>query len=81
VEEITYFFSYARKDAEFALKLAGDLRASGVNVWIDQLDIRFGDIEGLVIEKALRDCQGMIAIMSPEFLWILQVQWMKFPTQ
>ena len=31
------FFSYSRDDSEFVLKLAKDLRAASVNVWLDQL--------------------------------------------
>ena len=34
------FFSYARTETDFALKLAKDLRDAGANVWIDQLDIK-----------------------------------------
>jgi hypothetical protein len=34
-----YFLSYARADGPFALRLAGDLRAAGVELWLDQLDI------------------------------------------
>ena len=33
------FFSYSREDAQFALRLAEDLKAAGANVWMDQLDI------------------------------------------
>ena len=31
------FVSYSRHDADFALRLGRDLRAAGVNLWIDQL--------------------------------------------
>ena len=37
------FFSYARADAEFVLKLANDLRSAGISLWIDQLDITPGE--------------------------------------
>ncbi len=43
-EESKAFFSYSRLDAEFALKLAKDLRNAGASVWIDQLDISPGTI-------------------------------------
>jgi hypothetical protein len=29
----TAFFSYSREDSEFALRLAGDLKAAGAAVW------------------------------------------------
>ena len=42
MEGIKNFFSYAREDSEFVLKLAKELRAVGVNLWLDQLDILGG---------------------------------------
>jgi hypothetical protein len=63
-----YFFSYAHKDSEFVLKLAKELRAIGVKVWLDQLDIFGGQRWDRAIEGALRTCQGMIAVLSPESL-------------
>lgn len=62
----TFFFSYARSDGEFALKLATDLRAGGARVWVDQLDIAGGQRWDMAIENALRTCQGMVVILSPE---------------
>lgn len=41
-EKNKIFISYARSEAEFALKLGKDLRSSGMNVWIDQLDVAVG---------------------------------------
>jgi hypothetical protein len=43
------FFSYARADAEFALKLAKSLRSAGANLWIDQLDIRARTLGTLIL--------------------------------
>jgi len=37
------FFSYARDDSEFVLKLATELREQGINLWLDQLDIEAGE--------------------------------------
>jgi hypothetical protein len=36
------FFSYARSDAAFVLKVAQQLRRLGRRVWVDQLDIPKG---------------------------------------
>lgn len=66
--EIKYFFSYAHRDMEFALKLAKELRAVGVNLWLDQLDILGGQRWDRAIEGALERCDGMLAILSPESL-------------
>lgn len=68
MEELTYFFSYARRDGEFVLKLAKELRAVGANLWLDQLDILGGQRWDQAVEEALRRCQGMIIVLSPESL-------------
>lgn len=62
----TLFFSYAREDSEFALKLAKDLRATGTNVWMDQLDIDAGEHWDLAIQNALKTCVGVLLILSPD---------------
>ena len=37
-----FFFSYAREDSEFVLKLAEGLRSNGISLWLEQLDIKGG---------------------------------------
>jgi hypothetical protein len=59
------FFSYAREDSEFVLKLARELRDAGVNLWLDQLDIRGGHRWDEAVQAALESCQGMVAVLSP----------------
>ncbi|MFT3701557.1 MAG: toll/interleukin-1 receptor domain-containing protein [Agriterribacter sp.] len=60
------FFSYSRQDgAEFALKLALDLKKKGFNVWIDQQDIRAGTEWDLEVEKALETCDCLLFIETP----------------
>ncbi|HUT47442.1 MAG TPA: TIR domain-containing protein [Sedimentisphaerales bacterium] len=66
MEELKYFFSYSRKDSEFVLKLAKDLRAASVNLWLDQLDVVGGQHWDSTVEEALRGSKGMIAVLSPE---------------
>ncbi|HVO26118.1 MAG TPA: toll/interleukin-1 receptor domain-containing protein [Candidatus Margulisiibacteriota bacterium] len=65
-EETKFFLSYARKDGQFALKLAKELRAAGANLWVDQLDIRAGDEWDTAVEEALEACGGMLLILSPD---------------
>jgi hypothetical protein len=60
-----YFLSYSRSDERFALRFAKDLRASGVAIWVDQLDIRPSEHWDRAIERAVRDCQGLVVILSP----------------
>ena len=61
----TTFFSYARADSEFVLRLARDLRAAGEKVWIDQLDIRGGERWDGAIESALEQAGSLLVILSP----------------
>jgi hypothetical protein len=61
----SYFLSYARADAEFALRVAEDLRASGVDVWIDQIDILPSQRWDRALEAALRAAAGVLVVLSP----------------
>lgn len=63
--ESTYFLSYSRTDEKFALRLAKDLRAAGVAMWIDQLDIRPSEHWDKAIERAVVSCRGLVVILSP----------------
>ena len=60
------FFSYARADSDFALRLAKDLRLANANIWIDQLDIKAGDRWDAAVEDALNSAPSVIVILSPE---------------
>ena len=60
-----YFFSYARDDSQFVLRLAKELRAAGANLWLDQLDIVGGQHWDQAVEDALRASAGMIVVLSP----------------
>ncbi len=60
----TIFFSYSRVDSQFVLKLAKDLRDTGVNVWLDQLDIAAGSHWDSSIEKALHSSKTLLIILS-----------------
>jgi hypothetical protein len=59
------FFSYAHEDAEFALRLAKDLRAAGAAVWIDRLDIKVGERWDRAVGEALAKCPQLLVILSP----------------
>ena len=64
-ENSKFFFSYAREDSEFVLKLAIELRKAGAGLWLDQLDILGGQRWDEAIQAALGSCQGMLAVLSP----------------
>jgi hypothetical protein len=61
----TAFISYSREDAEFALRLAEDLKAAAAAVWLDQLDIAPGQRWAKAVQDALNDCPRMLVILSP----------------
>jgi hypothetical protein len=56
--------SYAREDAEFAQKLAADLRSAGAAIWIDK-DIAGGSRWDRVVQDAVDECPRMLVILSP----------------
>jgi TIR domain/Sel1 repeat len=59
------FFSYSREDSEFVLRVAGDLKAAGANVWLDQIDILPGQRWDDAIARALDDCPRVLVVLSP----------------
>jgi hypothetical protein len=59
------FFSYARTDSDFALRLAKDLRSAGASIWLDQLDLSPGVPWDDAIQKALHACPALLVILSP----------------
>lgn len=65
MSQTALFFSYAREDAEFTLKLATALRNHGIDLWIDQLDIDTGDRWDHAVEGALDRCSGLLVVLSP----------------
>lgn len=59
------FICYARKDSDFVLTLAGQLRAAGIPVWLDQWSIAPGADWDAAIAEAIRNCGGFLAVLSP----------------
>jgi len=66
VNQPATFLSYSREDAEFALKLAQDLRSAQANVWIDKLDITAGMRWDQAIETAMETCVRFMVVLSPD---------------
>ena len=58
------FISYSRKDKEFALKFARELKSTGYLVWLDQLDIPTGARWDDAVERALRECEIFLIILT-----------------
>jgi tetratricopeptide (TPR) repeat protein len=59
------FISYAHDDLAFALKLAGDLRKAGANIWLDRFDIPVGKNWPRAVQEALDSCSQFLVILSP----------------
>jgi hypothetical protein len=59
------FICYSRKDEEFVIKLAKNLKRQGVPVWLDQWDIPIGANYPREIERALSDCTQLLLVLSP----------------
>jgi hypothetical protein len=59
------FFSYARQDAEIAMRLAAELKEAGLNVWIDQVDLVAGRHWDLQIQEALNSSHTIIVLLTP----------------
>ena len=50
------FLSHASQDAEAAQQLCNALRAAGVEVWLDQTELRGGDAWDASIRKKIKEC-------------------------
>ena len=59
------FISYSRINQQFAIRLACELKSAGFCVWMDQFDIPTGSRWDDEIEKALRESQIFLFIMTP----------------
>jgi TolB-like protein/Tfp pilus assembly protein PilF len=58
------FLSYASQDAEAARRICETLRQGGVEVWLDQSELRGGDAWDQHIRQQIRDCALFIPIIS-----------------
>jgi len=58
------FLSYASQDAEAAQKICEALRAGGIEVFLDQSELRGGDAWDKKIRREIRDCALFIPIVS-----------------
>jgi TolB-like protein/Flp pilus assembly protein TadD len=58
------FLSYASQDAEAAKRICEALRRGGIEVWLDQSELRGGDAWDQRIRQQIRDCALFIPIIS-----------------
>ena len=58
------FLSYASQDAEAAQKICEALRAAGIEVWLDQSELRGGDAWDQKIRREIHNCALFIPVIS-----------------
>jgi hypothetical protein len=58
------FLSYSSPDAPAARRLADGLRATGIEVWFDQNELRGGDAWDKSIRAQIKDCAIFVPIIS-----------------
>jgi len=58
------FLSHNSSDKPFVRRLAGDLRAAGVRVWLDEAEIRVGDSLIAKIADAIADAEYLGVVLS-----------------
>lgn len=59
------FISYSRKDLEFVKRLAADLEARGLAVWLDKGDIHPGADWRKALVDAVTECAAFLLVISP----------------
>jgi hypothetical protein len=58
------FISYAREDSVAAQRIADALRAFGIEVWLDQSELRGGEAWDASIRQQIRGCAVFLAVIS-----------------
>jgi adenylate cyclase len=58
------FISYASQDADAAGRISEALRATGIEVWLDQSTLRAGDAWDAQIRKQIHDCALFLPVIS-----------------
>jgi hypothetical protein len=58
------FLSYASQDAEAARRICDALHASGIEVWLDQSELKGGDAWDASIRKQISECALFVPIVS-----------------
>src|SRR5688572_10311958 len=61
----TVFISYSRSNAEFARRLADDLKALSLDPWLDVDRIQVGEDWDDAVWEGLRTCDVMLLLLSP----------------
>jgi TolB-like protein/Tfp pilus assembly protein PilF len=58
------FLSYASQDADAAVRICDSLRAAGIEVWLDQSELRGGETWDASIRKQIKACALFLPVIS-----------------
>ena len=58
------FLSYASQDADAARRIADALRQSGIDVWLDQSELRGGEAWDASIRRQIKACRLFVPVIS-----------------
>lgn len=58
------FISYSSKDRDFVRRLANDLRAQKVPIWMDEIELKVGDSLRQTIEHGLQQSSSLLIVLS-----------------
>jgi formylglycine-generating enzyme required for sulfatase activity len=72
------FISHATKDADFAHRLADDLKQLGIRVWIAPESIRPGEGRVKAIERGMRESSHVVIVLTPA---ALKSKWVEKETE
>lgn len=61
----TAFIAYSARDAAFADRLAEDLVANGVGVWLDRWKVRVGESIAERIQKGIAESDYLLVVLTP----------------
>jgi hypothetical protein len=61
---VRVFISYSQKDAGFVRQLANDLKAFGVHIWVDYIELRVGDSLLARIHEGINEAQYFAVVIS-----------------
>ena len=62
------FISYSRKDIEFVERLVSDLKSADLTVWYDLSGLDGGTQWGTEIQRAIKQSQHFLLVLSPNSL-------------
>lgn len=69
------FLSHSPRDAGLARDIAGGLRREGLAVWLADEEIFPGDNWAERVSQALKECDAMVALITPDAGASSNVQW------